>query len=1003
MTGSRLRKLGLLAALVTMTLITLEIASNASHFDGNGQIYSMESNGSNVARLSYNSHEEYSPTFSTDGEKIAFYTNTGNNLEIFVMNKDGTGRTQLTFNTKSDASPSFSPDDTKIVFNSSRDGKGEIYVMNTDGTDKRRLTNNEFSDTGPKFSPDGTKIAFNSRRNGSSKIFIMNSDGLGEEQITTGQTSEYFSDFSPDGSRIAFSTWDDNDREIFTKNIDGSGVTRLTSNEADDIGATFSPDGERIGFISRAYEIYSSDIFVMDVDGSNMKRLTDNGPIQDKFGDFSADGSRIIFTSNRHGAYGYHREPTPPRPSNHDKEYFRGPRCTGAPRPARESKVADSDGPIKLSARLSPYNVSAYPRLKLTIKQEYKTAIAITNASVKLGDGSTKLRTALKKLARKGKARRKGKKIGSFRLASIKGTKIQAAVFVKRGRLYLKASKKRRYRSKRARKSLRHLLSKTKLSLSGNVLKIKRFPRVKYRRIDLTLDGNRGRFLKNPKSCGTVNFSASFNSNMGKTHSAISAQKLECSGVRGMPFWLSPVTLSAPDEYLGSPDVAVDGKGRAAISWDKRIRRNEYAVNIVMLDVDGRVGSRVTYDAPRELHPTPRIVMNSSGDAAVVWRDSNGVKAASRKAGGSWGEPITISAVGDRGQPPEVAINDSGTVVVAWNIKDHIQSATKTAIGAWTQPIDIPTSDRYPYVSDVELDSRGNAFLVWTGQGGRSSARRVLASSRPAGGSWSAPSVLGPSSSSGGDASLALDAVGNSTTFWGRSGIVMYATRKAKGKWGAPRKLSMKKGNISDPKVAANSKGDILVVWSVGDDWRAISRSDKGRWSDSLSKTRMRAFKGYKPALNDNGDAVVMGVDSSGKASKAAQAIMRPAGGSWSRPVEISSVTPRDSMTIPDLAMNRRGDVATAWIGCDGLSRVVKSSLLPHAWTAHPRTSSSSKQLKMDVSLSAKTPSANPALKLRISQRRKKASYLKRVDLKLGVGTIAMRVLKNDSLARAQE
>ena len=38
--------------------------------------------------------------------------------------------------------PSWSPDGNKIAFYSTKDGNGEIYVMNADGSGRERLTNN---------------------------------------------------------------------------------------------------------------------------------------------------------------------------------------------------------------------------------------------------------------------------------------------------------------------------------------------------------------------------------------------------------------------------------------------------------------------------------------------------------------------------------------------------------------------------------------------------------------------------------------------------------------------------------------------------------------------------------------------------------------------------------------------------------------------------------------------------------------------------------------------
>ena len=237
-------------------------------------------------------------------EKIVFSSNrdVANDPEIYVMNTDGSDVKRLTVNTKFDGEASFSADGGKIVFTSTRDGNAEIYVMNADGSNQKRITNNLGSDAHPSFSPDGTKITFISNREGGLEIFTMNSDGTNAVRLTSAPFSKFNPSFSPDGTRIIYSAIDGNDSEIWMMNTDGSNPVNLTNNTADDRTARFSPNGTQIVYQSDRDDPqgHSFDVMIMNADGSNQVNLTRNLS-QDSDPSFSPDGTTIVFITTRSG------------------------------------------------------------------------------------------------------------------------------------------------------------------------------------------------------------------------------------------------------------------------------------------------------------------------------------------------------------------------------------------------------------------------------------------------------------------------------------------------------------------------------------------------------------------------------------------------------------------------------------------------------------------------------------------------------------------------------
>ena len=95
-------------------------------------------------------------------------------------------------------------------------------------------------------------------------------------------------------ARIAFTQIGFDNYEIYVMDADGGNQENLSNHPVDDMEPDWSPDGTKIVFISnrnrRVYQIY-----VMDADGTNQIRLTD-GPWGKREPDWSPDGTKIAFT-----------------------------------------------------------------------------------------------------------------------------------------------------------------------------------------------------------------------------------------------------------------------------------------------------------------------------------------------------------------------------------------------------------------------------------------------------------------------------------------------------------------------------------------------------------------------------------------------------------------------------------------------------------------------------------------------------------------------------------
>jgi TolB protein len=114
-----------------------------SNRDGmaNGEIYSMNANGSNVVRLTNNAAEDGDPAWSPDGQHIVFLSRGGGRFGIYVIDANGANDHLIT---SSGAGPAWSPDGLKLVLVDldPQTSALALYLINSDGSNRTKLTNN---------------------------------------------------------------------------------------------------------------------------------------------------------------------------------------------------------------------------------------------------------------------------------------------------------------------------------------------------------------------------------------------------------------------------------------------------------------------------------------------------------------------------------------------------------------------------------------------------------------------------------------------------------------------------------------------------------------------------------------------------------------------------------------------------------------------------------------------------------------------------------------------
>ena len=215
-------------------------------------------------RLASSPAAEIHPKADRGFRRIVFASNRDGDYELFSIATDGSDLRQLTFNTTDDAWPMWSPDGQRIAFTAYRDGQPEVYVMNADGSEQHRLTNSPAADTMPDWSPEGDQIVFASYRDGAHGIFVMDADGTDQRRVTSAVYAQR-PKWSPDGKEIAFDADGDGDtwQDLFIMDVNGGNVRMVYDGQSQSevmLGG-WSPNKEYLAYTIVNYIEYQGQYY----------------------------------------------------------------------------------------------------------------------------------------------------------------------------------------------------------------------------------------------------------------------------------------------------------------------------------------------------------------------------------------------------------------------------------------------------------------------------------------------------------------------------------------------------------------------------------------------------------------------------------------------------------------------------------------------------------------------------------------------------------------------
>lgn len=237
----------------------------------------------------------------------------------------------------------WSPDGKRLIYQSSGGDRkcDQMFIMNADGSNQHMVSNGKGVTTCGYFLKDNMHIVYASTHEAGDAcpppadrskgyvwavhagydIYLATDDGKIVKKLTSATGYDAEATVNWKRNKIIYTSVESGDLDLYEMNPDGSGKKRITSDVGYDGGAVFSRDGKQV--VWRAYRPDSADaekkykdllaqnltspmqmeLFISNADGKNRRQLT-------KFGcasfapTFSADGKKIIFSSNKHNCGG---------------------------------------------------------------------------------------------------------------------------------------------------------------------------------------------------------------------------------------------------------------------------------------------------------------------------------------------------------------------------------------------------------------------------------------------------------------------------------------------------------------------------------------------------------------------------------------------------------------------------------------------------------------------------------------------------------------------------
>jgi hypothetical protein len=292
--------------------------------------------------------------------------------------------------------------------------------------------------------------------------------------------------------------------------------------------------------------------------------------------------------------------------------------------------------------------------------------------------------------------------------------------------------------------------------------------------------------------------------------------------------WGTATLVSGGTVNAGSPQLAIDPGGNAMVAWPEGTFAAGVHVRARRLDASLGWGGVVPLDSAPNYANEPRVTIDASGIATVVWLEDDAAGTGSdvwanrfvpgTGAGTGWGTATLLETIDGSTSRPAIASDAAGNVLVTWSQSDATTFTSalyfnRFSAGQWGTATVVRSGEPYAFDGDLAMNATGDAVAVWQEDNGQDGASAW--GSRYVAGAWGTPQRIDDGVTLGAvSPQVGIDAGGNAVAVWSKGGRMKSNRADAVTGWGTLEDIDSATGGGADrPRLAVDGSGNAIAVW----------------------------------------------------------------------------------------------------------------------------------------------------------------------------------------------